>query len=111
MAIYVRFIADGSIVSDAIGLRTLGKPSHVEYVITHASGKPYSTFGARLIGGVKFRPYNYCKPTWEEWYTFDGIEASYKESLKFEGRKYSIREIIHLLFGWAIPFYDPKELI
>ena len=115
--IYVRFIADDSFTSRAIRFRTDGVASHVEYIIVNDGGLKdvpignVSAFGARLRGGVAHRPYNYCKPTFEEWYTFPGIEASYAEAIKFEGRKYNLREIIHLLFGWRIPFYDPEELI
>src|ERR1700722_18101453 len=113
MATYVRFIADGSIISRGIGLRTEGKPSHVEYVITYPSGEPYGTFGARFAGGVSYRPYGYCDPTWEEWYTFPGIEASYTEALQMAGRKYDWRDIMELLVGWHPKGfdYDPQRAV
>jgi hypothetical protein len=107
MPVFIRFIADRGPISRAIGFRTLGKPSHVEYVLTYASGEPYGTFGSRLVGGISYRPYDYCKPTWEEWYTFPGIEASYTESLEMQGRKYDWKDICELLIGWHPKGYDP----
>lgn len=108
---YVRFIADRSFISRAIGFRTIGKPSHVEYVTTNGAGNPLSTFGARFSGGITHRPYNYCKPTWEEWYTFPGIEESYAEATKLAGRKYDWKDIIELLIGWHPGLYDPLRAI
>ena len=108
--IALRFIADRSFVSRAIGWREEGTPSHVEYLIDDG-GPLIKTFGARLSGGIIHRPYNYCHPTWEEWYTFRGIEASYAEALKFEGRKYDWKDIVALLVGRHPDYYDPQRAI
>lgn len=108
--ICIRFIADHSFISRAIGFRTEGKPSHVEYVMVNdVTGQPVSTFGARLQGGITHRPYDYCKPSWEEWYTFPGIEASYEQAVSLEGRKYDWKDICALLFGWHPQGYDPMQ--
>ncbi len=107
--IAVRFIADNSWESRGIRLRTLGNCSHVEYVDTEKGN--YRTFGARLKGGICHRPYDYCNPTWEEWYSFEGIEASYAEALKSDGRKYDFRDILDLLVGWHPAEYDPQRAI
>jgi len=109
--IYLRFIADRGFISRAIGFRTLGKSSHVEFVITDNEGLPVNTFGARLKGGVAHRPYNYTKPDFEEWWTFPGIEASYAEALKLKGRKYNWVDIICLLFGIFPKSFDPQRLV
>jgi hypothetical protein len=111
MSIFIRFIADGSFVSRAIGWRTDGRPSHVEYLITDTSGHPVRTFGARLSGGITHRPYDYCKPTFEEWYSFPGIESSYSEALKLDGRKYNWVDILCLLFGIFPKSFDPERLV
>ena len=110
MKIYIRFIADDSFVSRAIGWRTEGKPSHVEYVRITDSGM-VSTFGARLVGGVRYRPLDYCKPTFEEWYTFEGIEASFEEATGFYGHKYDWADIIELATGIYPRSYDPNRAI
>ncbi len=109
--ILIRFIADRSFVSRAIGWRTDGKPSHLEYLLTNDKGQPVTTFGARLRGGVRYRPYDYCKPTFEEWYTFPGIEESYVEAMKFNGRKYNWIDILYLLFGIFPKSFDPERLV
>jgi hypothetical protein len=109
--ILVRFIADGSFVSRAIGWRTEGKISHVEYITTNDSGVAVDTFGARLDGGICHRPYDYCSPTFEEWYSFEGIEASYAEALKLDNRNYDWKNIIRLLFGEVPDSFDPQETI
>jgi hypothetical protein len=104
--ILVRFLADRSWISRAIQWRTDGVPSHVEYLDTDTM----QTFGARL-DGVKHRPANYCKPTWEEWYTFYGIEASYEQALQFGGRKYDKWDIFALATGTHPDSYDPEKAI
>lgn len=111
MSVYVRFIADQGLLSRTIGLRIIGKVSHVEYIITNDDGTIASTFGARFKGGITFRPYSYCTPSFEEWYSFPGIEASYAEALKFEGRQYDWKDILELLVGWHPRGYDPQEAI
>ena len=108
--IYLRFIADGGFISRVIGLRTDGKPSHVEYLRTDDAGNPISTFGSRS-DGVKHRPYDYCKPSWEEWYTFPGIEASYARALLMDGNKYDWSDIFVLWMGWNSAQYDPAREI
>ena len=109
--IYLRFIADRSLLSRAIQSRTDGQCSHVEYLYCSDAGTPLYTFGARRQGGVAHRPYNYCKPTWEEWYTYPGIEASYQEALAFEGRKYDWKDILALAAAWHPSYYDPERAI
>lgn len=111
MSVCIRFIADRSFVSRAIRFRTDGDVSHVEFVSLDASGAPIDTFGAHLQGGVIRRPYDYCKPTFEEWYTFPGVEETYQAALGFAGEKYNVRGIFHLLFGVKAPFYDPRKMI
>jgi hypothetical protein len=105
--ILLRFISSRSFVSKAIQVRTDGQVSHVEYLDTSTM----ITFGARLQGGVTHRPYNYIKPDWEELYTFEGIEASYKEALFFNGRKYDWKDIASLAVGWHPGGYDPEEAV
>jgi hypothetical protein len=111
VSVYIRFIADRGLISRAIGFRTEGKPSHVEFVVTDDAGIPTSTFGARFKGGITHRPYSYCKPSWEEFYTFAGINASYEEALTLEGRAYDWKDILELLVGWHPRGYDPQEAI
>jgi hypothetical protein len=105
--ICIRFIADRSVLSRAIRSRTDGQASHVEYVLPEHR----VTFGARLEGGITHRPLDYCKPTWEEWYTFPGIEASYWEAVEFSGRKYDWKDIAALAVSWHSSFYDPERAI
>ena len=109
--IYIRFIADRGFISRAISFRTDGKPSHVEYITTDDIGHPMGTFGGRRIGGVTHRPYGYCNPSFEEWYTFQGIEASYAEALKLDGRKYNSKDIANLLFDIFPESFDPMKLV
>lgn len=109
--VYIRFIADSGFLSRGIRVRTDGKPSHVEYVLTDNIGNPVSTFGARLSGGITLRPPDYCKPSWEEWYTFEGIEPSFNQALKFNGRKYDWRDIAALFVGWHPSSYNPETAI
>lgn len=110
--IVIRFIADRSLLSRAIRFRTEGSPSHVEYLfVRDADSTPTTTFGARLAGGVCHRPYDYCTPTWEEWYAFEGIEASYEAALAFEGRKYDWKDIAALAVDWHPAYYDPQRAI
>ncbi len=111
MSIAIRFIADNSIESLLIRMRCNGRASHVEYVTLDEYRMVSDTFGARLSGGICHRPPDYCKPTWQEIYTFHGIEASYAEALKFDGRKYDVWDIAHLIIGIVPPFYDPKKAI
>lgn len=108
--ICIRFIADHSIESLLIRLRTIGPASHVEFC-TIENGKMTDTFGARLSGGICHRVPDYCKPTWQEIYTFDGIEASYAEALKLDGRKYDWLDIVYLGLGWCPKIYDPAKAI
>lgn len=107
--IYIRFIADSGFISRSIGLRTEGRPSHVEYIITDNAGYAVNTFGARFKGGITHRAYDYCKPVFEEWYSFPGIEASYKHALLLKGRKYDWGDIVALLVGWHPDYYDPQR--
>lgn len=109
--ICIRFIADNSIESKLIRLRTNGKASHVEYVTLDDNKAITDTFGARLQGGIRHRPPDYCKPTWEEWYTFPGIEASYAEALKQDGRRYDWKDIVNICFGITPDSYDPERSI
>ena len=109
--IAIRFIADNSFESLLIRMRTDGRASHVEYVTLNEHRMISDTFGARLSGGIKHRPPDYCKPTWQEIYTFNGIEASYAEALKMDGRKYDVWDIVHMAIGWIPPFYDPSKSI
>lgn len=111
--IFLRFIADRSFVSRGIQWREVGRPSHVEYVTytNYRGTEQWLTFGARLQGGVTFRPLNYCKPTWEEWYVFPGIEASYNEALGFYGRKYDWADIIEIATGIYPRSFNPQRPI
>lgn len=105
--ICIRFIADRGLVSRAIRSRTDGQASHVEYVLPEQQ----MTFGARMDGGVDFRPLNYCKPSWEEWYTFDGVEASYAAAVDIRGHGYDWRDILALAVSWHPSYYDPQRAI
>ena len=109
MKVFIRFIADRSLLSRAIGWRTEGRPSHVEYVI-YENGSWY-TFGSRLSGGVRSRSMDYCNPSFEEWYTFDGIEESCRQAFEFWGRKYDWADIIELATGLYPAFYSPQRAI
>lgn len=104
--ILLRFIADRSFVSRAIRFRTDGQPSHVEYFNTITG----MTYGARM-DGVKARPLNYCHPTWQEFYTFEGIEYSYLQALTFIGRKYDTWDIFSLAVGSHPAKYNPEKAI
>jgi hypothetical protein len=107
--ILIRFTADHSFVSQSILWRTDGVVSHVEYLIVDRDLRPESTFGARLNGGICHRPYT--QSFWEQWYSFDGIDESYSEALRFDGRKYDWRDIVQLLVGRHPNYYDPTRAI
>lgn len=83
--IYLRFMTEKwSVESALVRFGTRGWASHVEFVKTRDSdGVAICTLGSRLKGGVQVRPYDYCKPTREEWWTAPNIEESYKRGLEF----------------------------
>lgn len=100
--IFLRFLTEKySLESALIRFGTRSEFSHVEFVRTAdmslpgmaAIGDPIDTLGSRLEGGVRIRPYNYCKPTREEWYTAPNIEGAYRRGLEFIGYGYDWRDI------------------
>lgn len=108
MAIYLRFITDRfSIESALIRFATRSWCSHVEFIDTHMThigpfpGDPRHivTLGSRLADGVQIRPYNYCRPSAESWFTAPNIAAAYEFGKTLIGCKYDWRDILGIGFN------------
>lgn len=98
--IYLRFITEQwSVESALIRLGTRCWASHVEFVTVNDYGTPTVTLGSRLGGGVMIRPYNYCKPSREEWWTAPHVEDAYRYGLTLLGDQYDWPDILGLAFN------------
>jgi hypothetical protein len=74
--------------------RYQGKPFVLDMQSYCLSYNPIDTLGSRLDGGVQIRPYNYCRPTREEWYTAPHIEDAYEFGKTLIGSKYDLSDIL-----------------
>lgn len=93
--IYLRFMTDGrSIESRLIRFGTRWWCSHVEFVRICEHGNAIDTLGSRLEGGVRIRPYDYCKPSREEWWTAPNIDRAYLAAGAFIGARYDWYDIL-----------------
>lgn len=102
--IYLRFITDRlSLESALIRFATRSWCSHVEFVRTEErENAPYwavDTLGSRLRGGVQVRPYNYCSPSAESWFTAPNIQHAYDFGLTLIGQKYDFLDILGIGFN------------
>lgn len=73
-------------ISFGIRLGTGGEFSHAEFIDT----EKHVTFGARFIGGVKFRPCDKDHYSKVEQFTAKGIELAYEWALTQEGKPYDL---------------------
>src|SRR6266404_70721 len=98
MVFYLRFITERwSLESALIRFATRSWASHVEFL--RCDGEtPIDTLGSRLQGGVQVRPYDYCKPTAESWFTAPNISDAYEYGLTLVGKKYDVLDIIGIGF-------------
>lgn len=99
--IYLRFITEKySLESFLIRIGTRSPFSHVEFVrCAGFKDVPIDTFGARVSGGVKVRPYDYCKPSKEMWFTAPNIQHAYEWALTQVGKPYDWRAILGFAFS------------
>lgn len=100
--IVLRFLTDRlSLESALIRFGTRGWTSHVEFY----DDQTELTLGSRLEGGVQYRPYGYCKPTREEWWTAPGIEEAHKVAISVIGATYDFKDILGFAFDrdWHTP--------
>jgi hypothetical protein len=100
--IFLRFITEKwDIESALIRFGTRSWASHVEFVRTVSTsvgwGVALDTLGSRVKGGVAVRPYNYCKPAREEWYTAPDIDKAYERGLEFNGFGYDWWDILGIM--------------
>jgi len=108
--IYLRFITEQwNIESRLIRFGTRFWTSHVEFVRVADNGQPIDTLGSRLNGGVQIRPYDYCKPTREEWWSAPQAELAYEKAKTVIGAKYDIVDI--LAFAFARDWHEPGNFI
>ena len=82
-------------------------PSHIEFF--KDSGFHAGCLGSRVSGGVRIRPYYYCNPTREEWWTAPKIEDAYAIALKDIGCKYDWLDIFG--FAFARDWHHPGRYI
>lgn len=71
-----------------------GDPFVLDMQSTYLDPEPVDTLGSRLNGGVQIRPYEYCRPTREEWYTAPHIEDAYAFGVTLIGSKYDVWDIL-----------------
>lgn len=97
--IYLRFITERwSLESGLIRFGTRWWPSHVEFVRVE-NGVAVDTLGSRLSDGVRIRPYGYCHPTREEWWTAPYIEQAYENVKSIIGAPYDWIDILGFAFA------------
>jgi len=106
----IRFINSGnSFVGRSIDWVTNSLMDHVE-IVTDAGWY----LGARSSGGVKSRPPDYCKPTWERRYAIPCTDEQHKKIMDYAyskvGTKYNFGDIAGLLFRNR-RFNSPSKLI
>lgn len=103
--ILLRFITDKwSIEGMAIRFATRSWASHVEFVRLSDSPdgygpEPVDTLGSRISDGVQIRPYDYCHPTAESWFTAPNIQAAYDFGKTLIDRKYDWLDILGIGFN------------
>lgn len=108
--IYLRFIDGGGIDSRIIRFGTRWWCSHVEFLDTSNVNTERATLGARLKGGVQFRPLTYDKSiTREEWWTAPGIDKAFAEAQKYIGCGYDLVDIAG--FATARDWHSAKHMI
>ncbi len=94
--IYLRFLTSKwSLESALIRFGTRSPYSHVEFVDTVKQ----LALGARLKGGVRFRPINYCNTSSSILYSAPGITASYEAGMEFIGDSYDWTDIAGLVLN------------
>lgn len=99
--IYLRFTADRSIESHIIQFGTRWWCSHVEFIDANSG----ITLGSRHRGGVQERPYDYCKPSREEWWEAPGIDEAYVAAKQVIGSLYDTADGFSFVFSrdWHHP--------
>lgn len=108
--IYLRFITQQwNLESRLIRYGSRWWCSHVEFVRIADDCHPVDTLGSHLSGGVQIRPYNYCKPSREEWWTAPQAEAAYEKARTVIGAKYDTIDI--LAFAFARDWHKPGNFI
>lgn len=96
--IYLRFTESESLESRLIRFGTRWWVSHVEFVRVEDS-VPIDTLGSRIKGGVQIRPYDYFKPTREEWWMAAHAEEAYDIAKRDIGYKYDWMDILGFAFA------------
>lgn len=108
--IYLRFITQQwNLESRLIRFGSRWWCSHVEFVRTDDAGTAIDTLGSHLNGGVQIRPYDYCKPTREEWWSAPQAEAAYEKAKTVIGAKYDVVDI--LAFAFARDWHEAGNFI
>jgi hypothetical protein len=108
--IYLRFITDQwNLESRLIRFGSRWWCSHVEFVRTDTSGVAIDTLGSHLGDGVQIRPYNYCKPTREEWWFAPRAEDAYNMAKAVIGARYDALDILG--FTFARDWHKPGNFI
>lgn len=103
--IFLRFITEKwSIESMAIRFASRSWCSHVEFVRLPDSpigvhAEPIDTLGSRLSDGVQIRPYDYCHPSAESWFTAPNLQAAYDYGKSLIGCKYDWLDILGIGFN------------